>query len=155
MPEFEMEWPLTVEDPIFHITRPPQLLAAAHYLTVRGYVEAMLFANVMDYDDETNELEFVAFTDAGQIQRSTLRTACEELADFVSANFKNLEKFVEETDGGWPSVGCNFAMSRNGHGTGFFDSGSSVADELQEAAKVYGECTWYVYDILDDGTVGL
>lgn len=43
-------------------------------------------------------------------------------------------------------AGHDFWLSRNGHGTGFFDRDTPNADELQDAAKSYGEFDLYVGD---------
>jgi hypothetical protein len=49
-------------------------------------------------------------------------------------------------------LGHNFWLSRNGHGTGFFDMNIPQAQELQELAKTFKECDCYVGD---DGSVEL
>lgn len=44
-------------------------------------------------------------------------------------------------------VGHDFWLTRNGHGTGFWDRGlGEVGERLSQAAHVYGECDLYVGD---------
>lgn len=68
-------------------------------------------------------------------------------ADFVSANWADLKDLDPEQSG------HDFALSRNGHGAGFFDRGlGDQGDRLQEAAKVYGEATaWFDVSEHEDG----
>lgn len=47
-------------------------------------------------------------------------------------------------------AGHDFWLSRNGHGTGFFDRDTPNADKLQEAAESYGE---FYLDVGDDGMI--
>lgn len=47
-------------------------------------------------------------------------------------------------------AGHDFWLSRNGHGSGFFDEGTEVDDELQAAAKTFDEVN---LEVSDEGTV--
>jgi hypothetical protein len=67
--------------------------------------------------------------------KDEIREVCE---DFVTSNWDDLELYVQK---GRPAdhAGHDFALSRNGHGTGFWDRGiEALGDRLHEAAKVYG-----------------
>lgn len=157
MPEFEWSWSVEPDNESLAGACPSWMSHEDFHTLAEGYVKSMMWCNTMDHSDETNELEFVSVGDGDQLQIRTLEDAAKDVADFVSANHENCKKLMQELDEGWGCIGHNFALSRNGHGAGFFDSGATVADEMQEASKPYGECTWYVYDegTLDDGTVGL
>lgn len=44
-------------------------------------------------------------------------------------------------------IGHDFWLTRNGHGTGFWDRGlGAVGEELTRLAKAFGECSAYVTD---------
>lgn len=64
-----------------------------------------------------------------------------DVEDFARANYDDLEELDLE------SIGHDFWLSRNGHGTGFHDRGyGDLGDRLHAAAKVYGEVGLYVGD---------
>jgi len=67
--------------------------------------------------------------------------------DFVTANWADLASLDPE------QCGHDFALTRNGHGAGFWDRGLGERGErLSKAAKVYGESSgWYDADEFDDG----
>ncbi len=77
-------------------------------------------------------------------------------ADFISAAKVDCAKFEAENAellekaGDFEQNGHDFWLSRNGHGSGFFDHDydENVRDGLQEAARRFGEC-W-----LDEGIFG-
>lgn len=55
--------------------------------------------------------------------------------------------FAGDTPYNAAQAGHDFALSRNGHGAGFFDRGlDEVGDQLQQAAQEAGECDIYVGD---------
>lgn len=66
-----------------------------------------------------------------------------ELSDFYGSA---IEFYIESVESGffddstdWGLVGHNFHLSRNGHGSGFFDSDFNRRDELQKLSKKFGE----------------
>lgn len=62
-----------------------------------------------------------------------------ELTDFILANHGDLREYRDKGRGA-ADAGHDFALSRNGHGTGFWDRGmGELGDRLHKAAKVYGE----------------
>ena len=65
---------------------------------------------------------------------------CNDCAAFFDENWQRLEDVMPD------SAGHNFVLSRNGHGSGFFDTPYSHADELQASAKSYGAFGLYVGD---------
>lgn len=67
----------------------------------------------------------------------------EECAAFKAENAADLDQMEDVR------AGHNFWLSRNGHGTGFFDEDTipeDAQDRLQDAAKAYGEVNLYVGD---------
>lgn len=123
---------------------------------VRGYVEAMLWANAWcgygDCEDgrEVGECEHTRgaekrfgledFSDADQ------RTIRDEVENFVIGNLPDFNEYLERRDcdpsEGTPAdyFGHDFALTRNGHGAGFWDRGlGELGDRLTAASKPYGE----------------
>jgi hypothetical protein len=72
-----------------------------------------------------------------------LKGQCE---DFVLNNWNDLQEY-RETGRTEDFAGQDFVLSRNGHGTGFWDRGAGdVGDRLHRAAKVYGDGSLYLGD---------
>lgn len=120
---------------------------------VNGYVSAMLWANTMRYNDDMGETEsFDAYYAGHRIDDGTRygsELAYRELVDdceqFVKANWRTLREvatkhFKSKYDPHeWEQHGHDYALTRNGHGAGYWDRGYGVlGDELSEAAKLDG-----------------
>jgi len=92
----------------------------------------------------------------GDIENRTFEKMVKDCEDFQS-------KYGELYDkGGWDDeqAGHDFWLTRNGHGTGFWDRGYGQPDEIQEigkqltkAAKSYGSFDLYLGDGAYDGLV--
>ena len=102
---------------------------------LRGYKEALYFTET----GEENEPPYGALLDEDFERES----AIECLAFFTRAWC-----FLPTGREAYADAGRNFWFSRNGHGTGFFDSGLKHADHLQKIAETFGE----VVPIWDDYT---
>lgn len=80
------------------------------------------------------------------ISPATLHKMEEDCANFQKANKRDLHLSGLSKS----NQGHNFWLSRNGHGSGYFDSASensqSVLDRLQEAAKLCGPFSLIVDD---------
>lgn len=77
-----------------------------------------------------------------------LRDQCDR---FVSDHRADLLAATQAVGYDWEQAGHDFALSRNGHGAGYFDRDlGEVGDRLQEAAQVAGPADAYVGD---DGKV--
>lgn len=123
-----------------------------------GYAQAMLFANCYKYKGN-GEIEsvdgryevggsppFEAFTPRSQAE------IARECKEFQEANSADLEALYN----GYCSEGVagqSFALSRNGHGSGFFEyeddptpGAGDAAKRLQEASHVYGESMCMIND---------
>ena len=106
---------------------------------LEGYLDAMLWANTM-VENELGEWD-------------TRDARGEKLADGVREMSKvQCEVFLAEVEGrpdfgaylfdfGHYTAGIDFALSRNGHGAGYFDRGEGFP-ELQKLAKRHGEASF-------------
>ncbi len=109
---------------------------------LKGYFEAAewLWGEDIDRDKVTR-----GWTRA---TRSKMERDCKK---FQKENARDLQLYVlcckhnRDHDIG-ELAGRDFFLSRNGHGAGFFDRGDDpVFDQLQKAAKAYGQTDFY-YD---------
>jgi hypothetical protein len=132
---------------------------------IAGYIECAMWANLMMYKcehdenayecDECDPDEIVpelesADADPGAYDDELTDEARAEIEEdcrnFVSANIFDL--MVSGLDSS--QCGHDFALTRNGHGAGFWDHYSSatpegkICDRLSKACKPYGEQTFIV-----------
>ena len=111
---------------------------------VLGYVEAMLWANTMRARGE--ELEsFDARGEIHKIPEPILAQVRADLTDFMALATATPEFAEYLREYGGERFGADFALSRNGHGAGFFSRGYGF-DELQRLARTYGPNTWQVFE---------
>jgi hypothetical protein len=112
-----------------------------------GYKDAALWSSSNDrYEgDPDNEAEMLDGTDYELSDEAEhhFRTEC---AAFIANNADLIAAAAEKgMDGEF--VGHNFWLSRNGHGTGFWDRNlGELGDLLHEAAKDFGDDDLYVGD---------
>ncbi len=117
-----------------------------------GYKVAMLWANAYTYVNDE-------FTTLGEWDREgevSIWDFTPEAADaahddceaFLNMTWKghSVVDLIESTTGyGWEQAGHDFALTRNHHGTGFWDRGlGEVGTLLTEAAQTFGESDLYV-----------
>lgn len=105
---------------------------------VDAYVEAMLWAGLdwgpVARGEDDNPVPLEDEHDSSDITDEAMAAIRSECDDFYDANTAELE--------GWGDVqaGHDFYLTRNRHGTGFWDRGrGAVGDRLSDAAHVYGE----------------
>lgn len=115
---------------------------------IRGYVEAMLWASTDD-DGKPLDLDYSA-SDIDLVAMEDIRKEC---IGFISDNYENLLEYVRRIDNvpeystAWDYAGHYFFLTRNHHGTGFWDIGlETLGDELANAAHSEGEQSPYVGD---------
>ncbi len=108
----------------------------------RSYIETALWSSMDNANDQGGE-PLDANYSASDIDPETM---AQMIADAYSFQERNAELL---TDSGLSDkrAGHYFWLSRNGHGSGFFDED---LDALQDAAKRYGEFDLYVGD---DGVI--
>lgn len=108
-----------------------------------GYTEALYWSSTGEHDDGTpyNLDDYEASTAAGDKCRADCRA-------FFDANFSDLEQAADVPGYSWQHAGHDFALTRNGHGAGYWDGDlpEALGDRLTEAAKQAGECWPYLGD---------
>lgn len=115
---------------------------------VSGYIEAALFTSTDDNEDPLDDQYSLADIDETVLAEITI--GCEQ---FQTENAKLLAEVYELDTPGCGSeayAGHNFWLTRNGHGTGFWDRGypKPLADALTKASTKFGEVNLTV----DEGT---
>lgn len=119
----------------------------------RNYVIAMVWANAT-YDTESGEAED-NYPSTGEIELT--EEDLTDLADDAQAFFHGLSHiFPIKNDAGqpytWSDAGHDFALTRNGHGTGFWDRGLGAAgDQLTKIVEAYG--SKYISVWKEDGEI--
>lgn len=103
-----------------------------------GYIEAALWSST---DDDDEPLDSNYYTE--DITKKALAEMRSDCRSFVSMNQSLLDIYVSEGRS-WADAGHDFWLTRNGHGAGFWDRGSSVGDALSKKAKEYGSQDLYV-----------
>jgi hypothetical protein len=117
---------------------------------IQGYVSAIFWT---ECNSDNPELEHITF---GDLASETLITILADCYAFQAVAKELLERAYE--CGTYPPcrAGLDFWLTRNGHGTGFWDHGAleadSLGDRLSAHAKRMGECDVYAGD---DGKVYL
>ena len=112
----------------------------------RAYFEAALWASSDESDDQGGEPLDKNY-DISDFDPATRDKMIADCADFQ-------ERFADpllESGLDDEKAGHDFWLSRNGHGSGFFDEEVPRRDELQDAAESYGEFYLYVGDPDEDG----
>lgn len=98
----------------------------------QGYIECALWAGANE-DGEPLDAEWTIFN----ISDNTLEEIIADCRDFQEFNFADLE-LANEMGRDDSHLGHDFFLSRNGHGTGFWDRGlGAIGDRLHAASKVY------------------
>lgn len=139
---------LTKEHPMPDLSflTKPEIFSAM----VADYIQAMLFANTM----REVEGEDCTFDDVRRLSPSvsvraylTAQADCALfLADAAEQNAEELASYLSIYSPG--DLGSDFALSRNGHGAGFFERPLAPfllrghATGLQAQAKTHGEAHW-------------
>lgn len=117
---------------------------------VDAYIDTMWWANAYAENEETGELEPAGF-DAyvhGDYADGTEQTLINDALTFVMNNGRNIRRAVDAYDHySWGMAGHDYALTRNGHGAGFWDRGiGDLGDLLTGAASAYGESGLYPTD---------
>lgn len=125
------------------------LTAAQHADFHRGFIAALLWSESRGEDAEEGDLDDnYGHDDIHPSTQDALRAQC---ATFGRENARDLTDAAEQVGYSMERAGHDFALSRNGHGAGFFDRDlGEVGDRLQAAAQAAGEIDLYVGD---DGIV--
>jgi hypothetical protein len=101
-----------------------------------AYIEAALWSSTDDDDvplDKNNDI--------GDIAPQTLRRMVADALKFQSDNWDDISADLE-------GAGCDFWLTRNGHGAGFWDGGweEEAGKRLTAASEEFGEFNLYAGD---------
>jgi hypothetical protein len=108
--------------------------------------------NTDDPQDCDASLHTIGY-DADDLTEAARKEIESDVADFVMSNAADILALVNTGEADADDIGHNFLLSRNGHGTGFWDRGWGVfGDRLHAAAKAYGDTSAYA---TEDGAVGV
>ena len=104
----------------------------------KGYLSALVWSeNTGDmHEGEHAKYNITDEHDHSDMTLDAISESFEDCNDFVSHNIAMLEERAVATD--WSSMGHDFALTRNGHGAGFWDRGLRFDHELSEECKPYG-----------------
>lgn len=106
------------------------------------HLEANLWANT-SHEHDAGSIEDQSCADCSVDARSSAvdpnaeQALDDEMALFIAANIDDAVNFAAKH--GWEQLGHSFALSRAGHGAGFFDFPGSYATKLQDASHPYGD----------------
>lgn len=124
------------------------------YLDFRtAYVDALLWSTYANPEETGCSFEY--FSEAAS-RFEDFNTEAQEHIEKDCKDFLELaEKFIPED--GFSQSGHDFALTRNGHGVGFWDReeiyGEKAAKELNKIADSFGEI--YLYWEAESQTVGI
>ena len=122
---------------------------------VRGYIDAAIWSSNDESDDSGGEPLDKNY-DWRDITRACMAKMRADCRKFFRANRADLRLYAAsiryDRNKGTPYdyAGHDFWLTRNGHGTGFWDrdgvgdSDAGLGDRLSEAARDFGECSLYV-----------
>lgn len=110
-----------------------------------AYITALFWTtNEEEFPEYCYQGEFsISSNDTDRLSGDTLIRIIDDCIKFEEC----AEIMFDATPGDCSQHGHDFALSRNGHGAGFFDRGyGPVGDVLQELAKSFGEFNLYKGD---------
>lgn len=108
-----------------------------------GYVTTLLWTAT--WESDTGDAPEGYDNESITLTEEELATLTADVFDFLSSNAKHLGEYVARGRS-MGDAGHDFALTRNGHGAGFWDRGLGVlGDRLSDASKRYGECNISAY----------
>lgn len=121
-------------------------IAHRHHF-IDGYIDCMLWANGFVDQDENAVLEA---SDRDDLSWDALKNLVRDAVGFYTAQIAPLHT-AEAQGRPWDHLGHDFALTRNGHGVGYWDRElGAVGDELTTAAEAYGEAHLIKYvDVIE------
>ena len=113
---------------------------------IEGYVECLLWIGTNERGEPLDDL-----FDVDDIAPEAMREIETDCGAFMHDNAADLERYADERDcpmgQAMDHAGHDFALTRNGHGTGFWDRGmGALGDRLSDASKAWGSQDLYVGD---------
>ena len=124
------------------------LLATSDFAEfVNGYTQALYWSSSDEVDGETVNLDRYPTSTAAD---DHCRAACLAFFEANRADIDEAATVYVSAQGstGYEMAGHDFALTRNGHGAGFWDGDlpEELGARLTEASKIVGECWPYVGD---------
>jgi hypothetical protein len=104
---------------------------------LRGYAEAMLWANAVDAEtgEQVEDMEY-AYITPGEWWTDVPGLDLDDARDFYFSQCATMGS----VNANYAQHGHDFALTRNHHGSGFWDRGyGPMGDTLTEAAHAYGD----------------
>lgn len=135
--------------------------------SIDGTIDALLWATsaysvvaddgTITHDPESDQSFSDLNFDRDDITTESLESVSREVIDFIGGNwadclaYADARKFDPSKGSIWSYLGHDLALTREGHGAGFWDRGlGELGDRLTEACKPYGGFEMYLGD---DGRV--
>ena len=107
-----------------------------------GYIECALWSST-DHSDESGGEPLDANYSEDDLAPQTAAKMRADCADFIKAHEADLDASGLTA----ARAGHDFWLTRNGHGSGFWDEGlGELGDRLTKASKFYGSFDLYVGD---------
>jgi len=101
-----------------------------------SYIECALWSSMDDSGEPLDSGEYTLSDKA----REQMREDCQNFIAYCEEEGIDSDAWSDE------QFGHDFWLTRNGHGTGFWDRGLPNGDKLTAAAKTFGSCDLYVGD---------
>lgn len=105
-------------------------------LVLSSYLETLIWSSV---DFETESFDGLGIYDFAKDARAKCKSDIEKFISLVDVNPLAVSEAIQYDNN---MFGHNFALSRNGHGAGFFDDYSDV---LQQICRDFGGAEIYVW----------
>lgn len=118
---------------------------------IEGYIDACLWANLYqdEDDDGSTSPDLPVELSRPLLTFDSVKDLVRDAVSFFTQEFTALSEAAENR--AWDLLGHDFALTRNGHGTGFWDRGlGDLGDHLTDSAKVYGTVDLW---LLNDNTI--
>lgn len=115
------------------------------YLFFESYIETLFFTSRVDGDGEDPGMDFDGMS-WGDMIAPALLESLNDCKGFLDMAWEVLERACMETGNDLAMAGHDFALTRNGHGAGFWDGDwSEWGDELTNIAKSFGSADIYLH----------
>ena len=131
------------------MTKSDAIQSADFAAFLAGYVDALLWSST----DTTADGEGVNLDDF-ELSTTGADKCRADCLDFFTANHADLTTAADCDGYSWAHAGLDFALTRNGHGAGYWDGDlpEETGERLTEASEAAGEACAYIGD---DGDVYL
>lgn len=126
---------------------------------VNGFMEAEVWVGLAFLDDDTPPADdYIDMNDLTADVREDMEATVRDFVAYVDATVSeaHVSEYMEAVGGDPVRFGHDFALTRQGHGAGYWDRGAGEAGEaLTDAAKAFPGDGLHVYVDSDDGVVGM